>query len=373
MAFSAVGVAQDAGLTLARFGRRLGDQRLGLGLDDRQGIPLAAIVAIAVKAWSIVTVTTRALVIAVVARTLVSRTIIPGTIIPGPIISGPLVAGAIVAVKPGSVIAWPVIAGTVVSGPVIPGTVISGTVVSGPVIPGTVISGTVISGAIIAGPVIAGPVVAGTIITGAVVAPAVAASLALLPVARFKPVARSVVTVESWAIVARPLAALGRPAICGLGALGRCGADRGGCVRRLGLRLSGLVLKIDIESGREVVASQDFAGRSGRLHGAQQAEVVLGVLQIVFAQHAITGSRGVPGELLILFEDGLRVAAHLDAFRAVGVKRSVGVLRLGFAATAATAAAAAIASALTLHTLEISHYSKPFRSLPCDRLGRPVR
>ena len=358
MAFSAVGVAQDAGLTLARFGRRLGDQRLGLGLDDRQGIPLAAIVAIAVKAWSIVTVTTRALVIAVVARTLVSRTIIPGTIIPGPIISGPLVAGAIVAVKPGSVIAWPVIAGTVVSGPVIPG---------------TVISGTVISGAIIAGPVIAGPVVAGTIITGAVVAPAVAASLALLPVARFKPVARSVVTVESWAIVARPLAALGRPAICGLGALGRCGADRGGCVRRLGLRLSGLVLKIDIESGREVVASQDFAGRSGRLHGAQQAEVVLGVLQIVFAQHAITGSRGVPGELLILFEDGLRVAAHLDAFRAVGVKRSVGVLRLGFAATAATAAAAAIASALTLHTLEISHYSKPFRSLPCDRLGRPVR
>jgi hypothetical protein len=61
---------------------------------------------------------------------------------------------------------------------------------------------------------------------------------------------------------------------------------------------------------------------------------------------------------LVLLEDVLSVAPDLRALGAVGVECAIGVLllRLATAATPA-AAAAAIAATLTLHTLEISHYS----------------
>src|SRR5690606_30112937 len=46
-----------------------------------------------------------------------------------------------------------------------------------------------------------------------------------------------------------------------------------------GLLLAALVLEVDVEAGGELVAAQDLTGRPLRLHGAQQAEVVLRVLQ----------------------------------------------------------------------------------------------
>ena len=92
--------------------------------------------------------------------------------------------------------------------------------------------------------------------------------------------------------------------------------------------------------------------RAQRLHGAHDAEIVLGVLQIVLGQHPVAGRLRVAGELLVLFVDVLGGAAHLDAVGAVGIERPVGVvLRLA----ASAPAAAAVAVALTLHALEISH------------------
>src|SRR5690606_12638304 len=106
----------------------------------------------------------------------------------------------------------------------------------------------------------------------------------------------------------------------------------------------------DVEARRELVAAQDLARRALRLHGAQQAEIVLGVLQVVLGEDAVAGRAGVARQLLVLFEDVLRVAAHLHAVRAVGVESAVRVLLLRLAA----AAGAAITATLTLHTLEIS-------------------
>ena len=105
-----------------------------------------------------------------------------------------------------------------------------------------------------------------------------------------------------------------------------------------------------------MVTAQNLAGRTGRLHGADDPEIVFCVLQVVLGEDAVPGRGGVSRQLLVFFEDVLGVAADLRAFRPVGIERPVGVLLLGLpAATAATAAA--IATALTLHTLEISHYS----------------
>src|SRR5439155_13553838 len=124
-----------------------------------------------------------------------------------------------------------------------------------------------------------------------------------------------------------------------------------------GLGLGAFVLEIDVEAGREVVAAEDLAGRTGGLHRPKQAEVVLSVLQVILAEDPVAGRRGVPGELLVFLEDVLGVAADLRALGAVGIERAIGVLGLRLAAAAAAAsAAAAIAAALTLHTLEISHY-----------------
>src|SRR5206468_6725788 len=99
-------------------------------------------------------------------------------------------------------------------------------------------------------------------------------------------------------------------------------------------------------------------------------------------EHPVAGRRGVAGELLVLFEDVLGVAAHLGAFRPVGIEGPVGVLRLGLAAaTAAATSAAAIATALTLHTLEISHYlitvlvslrPDPLRDQPALAFSEPL-
>jgi hypothetical protein len=102
---------------------------------------------------------------------------------------------------------------------------------------------------------------------------------------------------------------------------------------------------------------------------------MLGVLKIVLSEDPVAGRRGVTGKLLVLLEDVLGVAADLDALWPVGVERSIGVLSLRLAASAASTATA-IATALTLHTLEISHYSItvwffPRRTRP--KSGRPVR
>ena len=58
-------------------------------------------------------------------------------------------------------------------------------------------------------------------------------------------------------------------------------------VGRVLAALAALVLEVDVVAGRELVAADDLADRPLRLHGAQDAEVVLGVLQVVLRQHAV--------------------------------------------------------------------------------------
>ena len=248
------------------------------------------------------------------------------------------------------------------------------TVVPGPIITGPIITGTVVTRTVIAGPVIAGwPVSLRllVVVTRAVIAPAVAATLAIavlavLPITILPITILPVITVAI--LVAGPvvalltvlllrLTALRRLPLAGLPRLGRLASFGGGQIGGLGLRLGAFVLEIDVEAGGKVVAAKNFAGRPGRLHGAQQAEIVFGVLEIVLSKNAVAGRRGVTGELLIFLEDVLGVATHFRPFGAVGVERPVGVLGLRLAATATPAATAAIAAALTLHTFEISHYS----------------
>jgi len=77
---------------------------------------------------------------------------------------------------------------------------------------------------------------------------------------------------------------------------------------------------------------------------------VFGVLEIVLRQDPVAGRRRVAGELLVLLENVLGVAPHLDAVGAVRIEGAVRVVLLGL-----VPAASAIASALTLHALEISH------------------
>jgi hypothetical protein len=117
-----------------------------------------------------------------------------------------------------------------------------------------------------------------------------------------------------------------------------------------------LILEIDVVSGHELVAADNLGERPLGLHGPHQPEVVFGVLEVVFRKHAITGSLGVTGQLLIFFIDVLRRAADLHALGTIGVKSAVGVV-LGLTAATTTAAttAIAVAAALPLHSLEISH------------------
>lgn len=243
-----------------------------------------------------------------------------------------------------AVFARPVVTHPVFAGPLITGTLVTGSVVASAIFPRAVIARTII----------AGPV---EVAVAALVAPAVAL-LAVLVVE----VARAVVTgsVVTGTILTRPVFA-GAVALPGraLGALGLglrvLLGFGGGLVGGLGLGLGAFVLEIDIEAGGELIAAEEFRGGPVRLHGAQQAEVVFGVLQIVLGQNPVAAGRGVARELLVLFKDELGAAAHLDPFGAVGIEGPVGVLLLGLAPAAA--AAAAVAAALALHSLEISHYS----------------
>ena len=214
------------------------------------------------------------------------------------------------------------------------------------------------------------------VVTRAVIAPAVAATLAIavlavLPITILPITILPVITVAI--LVAGPVVALltvlllrltalrrlpfAHLPLAGLPRLGRLAGFGGGQIGSLGLCLGAFVLEIDVEAGGKVVAAKNFAGRPGRLHGAQQAEIVFGVLEIVLSKNAVAGRRGVTGELLIFLEDVLGVATHFRPFGAVGIERPVGVLGLRLAAAATPAATAAIAAALTLHTFEISHYS----------------
>src|SRR5690606_939125 len=156
-------------------------------------------------------------------------------------------------------------------------------------------------------------------------------------------------------LVLLALAALLLGGALGLGLLG--GEDGGG----LGARL---VLEVDVEALSGQLALGDLGHRPRRLQGAQNAEIVLGVLGVVLGENAVAGGGGVARQLHVALIDGLRVAANLDVLGALGVPRTVRIGGVGVAA-----ARLPVASALTLHALEISH-----RTLPClDGEGRPER
>jgi hypothetical protein len=236
------------------------------------------------------------------------------------------------------------------------------TIVAGPLVP-LGVPGPIIARAFIAGAIVAGTLIAPRAVTARLpIAPlAVAALAAIVAIAVLVARALVALTIIAWPFLALAVAlwALFAAVFAGLPGLGGLAGFRRGRVCGFGLSLGAFVLKIDVEARGEMVAAEDFAGGSRRLHGAQQAEIVFGVLQVVLAEDPIAGRRGVSGELLVFLEDVLGVAADLRALGAVGVKRPIGVLSLGLAAAAAaaaTSATATIPAALTLHTLEISHY-----------------
>ena len=300
---------------------------------------------------------------------------------------GPLLAltARFVAVLAGSLFAWAVILGSLVPGSLVPGSLVSGPLVARPVIPGAVILGTVIASAragiafppavapavvvartIITGPIITGPIITGSIITGPIITrPVVARAIITRPI-----ITRPIITgpVVPRPVIARPLVTrlplTARPlntlrtklsgfSVAGVG---------------LALRLAALVFEVDVVARRKLVATQNLAGRPAGLNRPKQAEIVLGVLQIVLAEHSVAGRIRVARELLILLEDVLRIAAHLDPLGAVRIESAVGVL-LWLAAAASAAASAAIAPTLALHTFEISHILETVRLFP-ERLDR---
>jgi hypothetical protein len=216
--------------------------------------------------------------------------VIPRSFIPGPLIPGPIIPG-------------PIIPGPIVPRPLIPRPVVPRSILTRALVPGTVVPISIFPGSLIPGSLIPGPVIP---VSGSVAPSA--------PVAGF-----------------------------GLG------------FDRLDLKaLARLVLKIDVKAGVELVAADDLGGGSIGLHGPDQAEIVLCVLQEVLGQDAVTGGTRVPRELLVLFVDDLGASANLDAFRPIGLHGPVGIVLLRLAYRAA------IATALTLHALEISHVP-PFR------------
>jgi len=203
---------------------------------------------------------------------------------------------------------------------------------------------------------VVGAALAAVLATVAVVAlaPAIPATAVAIPipeiaVAVLEPLTRTIVAALVTgpfipAIIARSL--VPAPARFALGV-----AFARSLFNRLALRLPAFVLEVDVEAGGELVAAKDLRRRPLRLDGAQQPEIMLGVLQVVLAQHPVAGGGGVARQLLVLLEDRLGVAAHLYAFGPVGIEGPVCVLlRLAASAPAAPAA-------LTLHALEISHYA----------------
>ena len=320
MALAALGVAQHGPGTL------LGDERLSLRLDHRHRVAVLAI-------GPVLAIVTGPFV----AGTIIARSVCLEAVFAGPVFAGAFVPPAVAAaiglgprsIVAGPIIAGPVVAGPVVAGPIIPRPFVPGTIAVVPTLE-TVVAGPIVSGSVIPGPVIPGPVVAGPVVAGSVV----------LPAGLGFRLRRS-------------------------GRLATGGGLGGRFVGGLGLGLGALVLKVDVEAGGKVVAAKDVAGRALRLHGAQQAEVVLGVLKVVLRQDAVAGRARIPGELLVFLKNRLGVAADFDAFRPAGIEGPVGVLRLLAAATApAAAATAAVAAALTLHSLEISHCPITVRFFP---------
>ena len=252
-----------------------------------------------------------------------------------------LLATHVVALGAGSVIARPV-----VTGAIIPRTIVTWAIIT--------ISVAIPIAVVVAAKTLAipGPVVARTVVTGTIIAVAVLTG-AIIP----------------WAILARlPISTVARTVlIADLAILGGITGGGGGLVSGQRLSLTGLVLEIDVVAGREVVPAENLACRPVRLDGAQEAEIVFGVLEVVFPQDPVAGGVGVSRQLLVFFKDVLRVAPHLHALGAVGIEGPVGVLR-GLH-IAAAAAAASIAPTLALHTLEISHILKTVRLFPERQFG----
>src|SRR6185437_10711070 len=93
------------------------------------------------------------------------------------------------------------------------------------------------------------------------------------------------------------------------------------------------------------------------VHRVQDAEVVLGVLEIAFRHHSITRGCRIPPELQILLEQLLRRAAHPQV-RAVAVEHMVAVERNSATAAAAVMTdrtAPAIPVTAPAHTLHVVH------------------
>ena len=239
------------------------------------------------------------------------------------------------------------------------GAIIAGAIIAGAIIAGTVVTWTVVTGSVVPRPVITRAVVTRTVIAGAIAA-AVAVSWAVVAIAvtPFKPVAAFTGPIALEAVtLTLPLAVL---------TVLRLWLDFRGfnLDKRLG---AALVLEIDVVAGSEGVAPDDVADRPGRLGGADQAEIMFGVLQIILRQHPVTAAGRVARQLLVLVKYVLSIAANLDPLGTIGIERTVGVVLLRFAAAAATAA---ITAALPFHTLEVSHISRDPRGLV---FTRPVR
>lgn len=230
----------------------------------------------------------------------------------GPITLGAFAFGTILTIAVGTVI--PV-------APAIPATAFLA-LATGPVVTLALFPGAVVPLPFFPGPIIPGPIVA---------LPVIAVTEAITPVIAVPPGA----------------------AIAGFGVR----------LSRFGLRaLDRFFLEVDVEAGIELVAADDLGGGPGGLHGPDQAEIMLGVLQEVLGQYPVAGGGGVAGQLLVALEDRLGVAADLDPLWAVGLQGPVRIVLLRLAT------GAAIATALTLHALEISHVP-PFRRPAVNSCG----
>ena len=333
MALAAVGVAQH--MAAPRFDRSDGNR-----FAFRSFIPVPAISAF--PTWF---------------ADILARPLIPGALFSRPLVLGALVLGALFhgALIPGPVVTRGVLA-AVIPRPIIP---VARTIVA---LPPAITTAAAIR---------AGPVVARTIIPRAFVARTVIPG-AIIP----RPILPGPILPRAFVAIPRlPLSTIAVEAVI-------AGLDLTGARVHLHGLLTALILEINVIARGELVSAQDLADRTVWLDGAKQAEVMLCVLEVVLPQDAIASGVRVARQLLVFFENVLRIAAHLDAFRAVGVEGAIGVLLWLTAAAGAATAATPVAPALALHTLEISHNSETVRLFPerldgrlaFNRFGRrPVR
>ncbi len=91
--------------------------------------------------------------------------------------------------------------------------------------------------------------------------------------------------------------------------------------------------------------------RHGGLHLAHEPEIVIGVLHVIFAEHAVARRRRVARELQIALQDQRCVSAHLAALGTVAFHRPIGmeISTTTAAAVVMTAAGFTTAASLTLH------------------------